>query len=217
MKLVIFDLDQTLINLFRVHDAAFHKTMEELFGIKACYKELDYTGKRVPDLIREYALKEGITPQVIAMNIEEAERVYELNFMRETRNVKKHVLPGALKLLDALRKKHKLALVTGTTCAIAEVVLRESGLEKYFPVVVCADQAPTRPELVKLAINKSGRVDEVWVIGDSTRDIEAGKANQAKTIGVLTGEHDKKMLASRKPEYIFKDLTPTKRIIGVIR
>lgn len=216
MKLVIFDLDQTLVNLFSVHDKAFHRTMEEIFGIKACYKKIDYTGKRVPDLIAEYAQKEGVTPQVIAMNIDEAERVYELHWLDAAKAVRRHVLPGAVKLLEALRRKHKLALVTGTTCGITDVLLQESGLGKYFPVVVCADQAPTRAALVKLAIKRSGAADEVWVIGDSTRDIAAGKANGTKTIAVLTGEHDQKTLAAAKPDYIFKDLTPTRRIIEVI-
>jgi beta-phosphoglucomutase len=217
MKLVIFDLDQTLINIFPLHDKAFHKTMEEIFGIKACYKNLDYTGKRVPDLIAEYARKEGVTPQVIAMNIEEAERVYELHFLMRAKGIKRHVLPGAVKLLQALSRKHKLALVTGTTCALTGFVLEQAGLAQFFPIVICADQAPTRPELVRKAIKKAGKVSEVWVIGDSTRDIDAGKANDANTIGVLTGEHGRKTLATRKPTYIFKDLTPTGKILEAIQ
>jgi len=217
MKLVIFDLDDTLVNLFKVHDKAYHKTMEEIFGLTACYKKLDYTGKRIPDLIKEYAMKEGVTPQVIAMNLEEAERVYELNFAMALRDPKKHILPGVQKLLEALSKKHKLALVTGDLQSITELVLKETGLAKYFPVIVTADDAPTRAEIVRKAIKKAGRADEVWVIGDSTRDIDAGKANKAKTIAVLTGEHDKKTLAAKKPEYIFKDLTPTREIMEAIR
>jgi len=230
MKLVIFDLDQTLVNVFSAHDKAFHKTMEEIFGIKACYKDIDYVGKRVPDLIREYALKEGVTPQVAAMNIDEAERVYELNFAMAVRDVKKHVLPGVKKLLEALSKKHKLALVTGDPRSIAETVLERGGLAKYFPVIVTADDAPTRKDMVKRAIKKAGsassrsalagaragKFSEVWVVGDSTRDIDAGKANNAKTIGVLTGEHDKKTLAAHQPAYIFKDLSPTKKIVEAI-
>ncbi len=216
MKLIIFDLDHTLVNLFAVHDKTFHKTMEEIFGIKACYKELDYTGKRIPDLIKEYAMKEGVTPQVIAMNIDEAERVYARNFEMSLHEVKKHVLPGVPKLLEALRTKHKLALVTGDLRPIAELVLKKAGLAKHFPVIVTADDAPTRAGMVRLAIKKSGKVDAIWVIGDSTRDIDAGKANGARVIAVTTGEHDKKTLAARKPEYIFKDLTPTKKIREVI-
>jgi beta-phosphoglucomutase len=216
MKLVIFDLDQTLINLFPVHDRAFHKTMEEIFGIRACYKNIDYAGKRVPDLIAEYARREGVTPQVVKMNIEEAERVYDLNFLSEVKNVKRSVLPGAIRLLEALVKKHKLALVTGTTCGITDLVLGKAGLSKYFSIVVCADQAPTREGMVKKAIKQSGKAGEVWVIGDSTRDILAGKANRAKTIGVLTGEHGRKQLEAEKPAYIFKDLTPTKSILEAI-
>jgi beta-phosphoglucomutase-like phosphatase (HAD superfamily) len=38
MKLVIFDLDQTLVDLFAVHDKAYHRTMKGVFGIKAYVK-----------------------------------------------------------------------------------------------------------------------------------------------------------------------------------
>lgn len=216
MKLVIFDLDQTLVDVFSAHDKAYHKTMSEVFGINACYKRLDYAGKRIPDLIKEYALKEGVPLQVIAMNLEQAVREYELNFAMAVRNVKKHVLPGVKKLLEALCKKHKLAVVTGDLRSIAELVLKEAGLIGYFSVIVTCDDAPTRKEMIRLAIRKSGRVSEVWVVGDSARDIEAGKANNAKTIGVLTGAHDRKTLSMAKPAYIFKYLAPIRRILKVI-
>ena len=215
-KLIIFDLDHTLVNLFSVHDKAYHATMKEIFGLNACYKKLDFTGKRIPDLIKEYAIKEGITPQVIAINMEEAERAYELHFRELVHNVKRHVLPGVHKLLAALSAKHKLALVTGDLRAIAEFVLEKAELAEYLPIIVAADDAPTRAELVKLAIKKSGKAEEVWVIGDSARDIAAGNANKTKTIAVMTGEHDKKTLAAAKPTYIFKDLSPMKRIMEAI-
>ncbi|MEM4240247.1 MAG: HAD family hydrolase [Candidatus Woesearchaeota archaeon] len=216
MKLVIFDLDQTLINLFAVHDKAYHRTMMDVFGIKACYKNLDYTGKRVPDLVREYALKEGIPNAVIDMNLAEAERQYESNFFELSRNVKKHILPGVTRLVPVLAKKHKLAIVTGSLRHIAEAMLDESGLKKYFKIIITGEDAKTKPELVRKAIKKAGRVSEVWVIGDSTRDIEAGKINGAKTIGVLTGEHDRKTLMAAKPNYIFKDLSNTMKILEAI-
>jgi phosphoglycolate phosphatase len=215
-KLIVFDLDQTLVNFFSVHDRAYHKTMGEIFAIKACYKKLDYAGKRVPDLIKEYALKEGITPQVIAMNLDEASRVYELDFRMALRNAKKHVLPGARPLLAALHKKYKLAIFTGDLRAIAETVLQQAGLADYFTILMTADDAPTKTEMVKRAIKKAGKVSEVWVIGDSTRDIDAGRANRTKTIAVLTGEHNRKTLASHKPTYIFKDLRATKKILEAI-
>jgi len=216
MKLVIFDLDQTLVNIFRVHDKAYHNTMKEVFNIDACYKKMDYTGKRIPDLVREFALREGIPNAVIDMNMNEAVRAYELNFASLLKNVKRHVLPGVRRLVGELGKRHKLAVVTGDLRSIAESVLQEAGLAGFFPVVVTADDAPTREKMVGLAIKKSGRASEVWVIGDSSRDIEAGNANGAKTIGVLTGEHDRKTLLAAKPNYIFKDLSNTKRIIEAI-
>ncbi len=216
MKLVIFDLDQTLVDLFAVHDKAYHRTMKDIFGIKACYKKLDYTGKRVPDLVREYALREGVSNAVIDMNIGEAERVYELHFFELSRNVKKHILPGVSRLIPLLAKKYKLAIVTGSLKHIADAMLSESGLRKYFKIIMTGEDASSKSELVKKAVKKAGKVSEVWVIGDSSRDIDAGRANKTKTIGVLTGNHNRKTLLVAKPTHIFKDLSHTKKIIEAI-
>lgn len=216
MKLVIFDLDQTLVDLFAVHDKAYHRTMKDIFGINACYKKLDYTGKRVPDLVREYALKKGVSNAVIDMNIDKAERVYELHFFELSRNVKKHILPGVSKLIPLLAKKHKLAIVTGSLRHIAGAMLKESGLAKYFKIILTGEDAKSKPELVKKAIKKAGKVSEVWVIGDSSRDIDAGRANKTKTIGVMTGNHNRKTLSAAKPTHIFKDLSHTGKIIEAI-
>jgi len=216
MKLVIFDLDQTLVDLFAVHDKAYHRTMKDIFNIKACYKKLDYTGKRVPDLVREYALNEGVSNAVIDMNIDEAERVYELHFFELSRNVKKHILPGVSRLIPLLAKKYKLAIVTGSLKHIADAMLSESGLRKYFKIIMTGEDASSKSELVKKAVKKAGKVSEVWVIGDSSRDIDAGRANKTKTIGVLTGNHNRKTLSAAKPTHIFKDLSHTNKIIEAI-
>jgi len=216
MKLVIFDLDQTLVDLFAVHDKAYHRTMKDIFGIKACYKNLDYASKRVPDLVREYALKKGVSNAVIDMNIDKAERVYELHFFELSRNVKKHILPGVSKLIPLLAKKHKLAIVTGSLRHITGAMLKESGLAKYFKIILTGEDAKSKPELVKKAIKKAGKVSEVWVIGDSSRDIDAGRANKTKTIGVMTGNHNRKTLSAAKPTHIFKDLSHTGKIIEAI-
>jgi phosphoglycolate phosphatase-like HAD superfamily hydrolase len=216
MKLVIFDLDQTLVNLFAVHDKAYHRTMRAVFGIKACYKQLDYTGKRVPDLVREFALKKGIPSAVIDMNIDEAEKQYETHFFELSRNVKRHILPGVMKLVPAMAKKYKLAIVTGSLRHIAEAMLSESGLRKYFKIILTGEDADSKSLLVRKAIKKAGKVSEVWVIGDSSRDIDAGNANKTKTIGVMTGNHDRKTLSAAKPTHIFKDLSNTRKIIEAI-
>ena len=217
MKLVIFDLDETLVNFFAVHDKAFGSTLEELFGIKgASYKDIDYRGKRIPDSITEYARMKGVAQKTIDTNLERAERVYELHFARLMRNPKKHILAGVIPLLKELSKKHKLALVTADIPGVTALVLDGTGLLRYFKFVVTADDAPTRPELVAKAIKKAGKVDEVWVVGDSVRDIDAGNANEAKVIAVLTGGTPEKTLAEHKPAYIFKDLTLLKKIVGVI-
>lgn len=216
-KLVIFDLDQTLVDVFRAHDKAYHKTFKEIFGLEACYKNIDYAGKRIPALIEEYALKEGVPKPVIDMNIDEAVRVYELNFRMALKNVREHVLPGIPKLLFALKqKKYKLAIITGDLKALAQLILEESGLKKFFQTIITAEDAKNKTEMAKKAVRRAGKVSEVVIVGDSVRETMAGKQVGAKTIGVLTGEHSKKQHEKAGTEYIFKDLSNTKKVLEAI-
>ena len=216
-KLVIFDLDNTLVDFFKIHDRAFHKTLKKLFKCEGCYKKVDFAGRIIPDSIRDMCKLCRVPGFFVEMNIQKAMKVYEKAFLDAMPGkAKQFIVPGIVKVLDTLKGKHRLALVTSDDTKVTKKILQATGLGRYFPIKVYGEDAKTRPERVKLAIEKSKHSGSVVVIGDSVHDIDAGRANNAMTIGMLTGPTKKERLLKQQPDFIFNNFKNTKKIIEAI-
>ena len=57
---------------------------------------------------------------------------------------------------------------------------------------------------------------DVVVIGDSPRDVEAGKELNTVTIAVATGFYSQEVLKESNPDFIFKDLSDNMTIMSAI-
>ena len=158
-----------------------------------------------------------VPASVIKKNMQKAMKLYIKEFVDSVpKNPEKYVNPGVKKLLNALKGKVKLALVTRDEPEITKKVLKATGLGKYFDAVISGDGGKTRADCIKKAISKTRHQGEVIVVGDSVHDIEAGKKVKAKTIGMLTGPTTKQRLLKHKPDYIFKNFRNTKKILEAI-
>jgi phosphoglycolate phosphatase len=217
-KLILFDVDQTLVDALEHHELAFRKAFKEVFNVDAELTEINFYGKTVPNIIRELAGLKGIPSATIesklAETIEKAER-----FFRES--VKKgeiKVLPGVTELLEKLKRSgHFLGIVTGNPEPITRSILEKAKLEDYFDIFVYGSEGKDRIELVALAISRAERKfgtrffgKNVAIVGDSIHDIESGKPFGALTIAVNTGFHSKEELMKHGPDYLFRDLTDHK-------
>ena len=63
-------------------------------------------------------------------------------------------------------------------------------------------------------LNQLSRSHELWVIGDTPKDIQCAHAIGAKTIAVTTGVYDHTMLASHKPEAVVSDLVDARDFLA---
>lgn len=100
--------------------------------------------------------------------------------------------------------------------------LKKAKLDKFFKLGGFGSDAIRRPDIIRVAIR---RVEEkfdfkfdnnVFVIGDSPKDIEAGKEAGVKTIGVATGVYSENALKRCKPDYTLPNLKNTKKILDII-
>jgi len=219
MKLVIFDLDHTLIDIFRLHDKSLHLSMKKVFGIKACFEEIDYTGKKIGASMEELAKLHKVPVKEIKKGVPKALKAYEKFFLANLpKSTSHYLLPGAKKLLKEVQKEHFLALVTADMKKIAKQVMKRADIDKYFKIRIYAEDAKTRPQLVKKAIQQAkqkGFKGKVVVIGDSPRDVQAGKANKAKTIAVATGTYSTSKLKKAGAYAVFRNLN-NKKILEAI-
>lgn len=225
MKLVIFDLDQTLVDFISVHDEAMLKLFRKFFRVDARLTEVDFAGRSLLENILQLARLKGIPEDKIKEKGEELLREYGQFFKRSLPDdLSGFVLPGAPGLLHELAKTDNMVvLYTGSPPDVVELVLRATGLGKYFKFFLSGTEAQGRIALVKLAIDKAQRManrefkgKDIVIIGDSLRDIETGRHFNALTIAVATGFHPRAELLKLQPDYLFENLKDCKGILRAI-
>ncbi|MDP2931780.1 MAG: HAD hydrolase-like protein [Chloroflexota bacterium] len=155
MKLVIFDLDQTLVEFITVHDEAARKLFRQFFGVDARLTEIDYAGRSLTDSFAELARRKNIPNDRVKP--EELLESYEKLFAESIpRDAAGYILPGVEELLEALsRTGHLLALYTGDSKAVATSILSATSLDRHFRFAVFGTDAPTRAGMVQLALDKA--------------------------------------------------------------
>ena len=105
------------------------------------------------------------------------------------------LFPGALAALGRLRQRQNtlMGIATGKGLNGVHRILGLHGLADYFVTLQTPDHNPSKPHpgMIHRAMGETGiAADKVIMIGDTTFDIEMGKAAGAKAIGVTWGYHD---------------------------
>jgi len=225
MKLIIFDLDQTLVDFLSVHDEATRRLFKRFFNVNTRLTEIDFAGKSLIENFRELARLKDIPEDIFRQKNNQLLESYETTFGENLpRDAAKHILPGAKELLRELsRTDHIVALYTGDSPEIVNHVFRVTGLGRYFRFCFYGTEVESRSDMVRLAISKAEkstgrkfRDKNIVIIGDSVRDIECGKLFGASTIAVATGFHSRKELLKAGPDYLFDNLRDYRKLLTAI-
>lgn len=225
MKLLIFDMDQTLVELFDIHNIATKESFKKILKLDVDLKEIDCFGRTLHENIFMMCKKHGVDEDTCNGAIPQIMRAYKKAFIRALpKNISKSVLPGVKELFEKLEKTdHMKVIVTGCVEDITHEVLKRTKLLKNFEFTVCGSRYITREKLVKKAVDRASRIsgkrfrgEDIIVFGDSPRDIEAVQAYKPITIISMTGYYTKKIIESYNPSFIFKNLSNTAKIMKII-
>lgn len=189
IKLIIFDLDGTLIDSLDDLAAAASHMLVALGREPAGRDQVrGYVGQGARRLV-ERAMP-GAAPEEIERGLSIFLAYNEEHIVDKTR-----LYPGARETLSALRDRgFILAVVSNKNVALCSKVLSALGVEGFFAAVVGADSLPFRkpsPEPLLTVLRQFGAApEEAVIVGDSMNDIEAGKAASIRTIGCSFGYGD---------------------------
>ena len=129
------------------------------------------------------------------------------------------MLPLVSETLEELSEKHLLGIVTGNQELVARKRLESVGLDKYFSFGSFGNEDYERSNLVRNALNKAKRYgwngdkSNVYLVGDTERDVEAGKIEGVVTIAVTTGSDSRKKLSGSNPDYIVDNLSEIREVL----
>jgi phosphoglycolate phosphatase-like HAD superfamily hydrolase len=124
------------------------------------------------------------------------------------------VLPGVPERLRQLsRDGHLLGIITGNGDGAAHIKLQRGDLNRWFTFGAYAAAGEERSAIVLEAVRRGESMlgadvpnTEIFVVGDTPRDIEAAHAAGCTAIGVATGHHDRDALAAAGADHVLGTL-----------
>lgn len=223
LKVLLFDIDGTLIRGGGAGRKALNRAAYELYGVKRACSELSLAGRTdLYNFGQTYRFATGKKPTPAA--VEKLHQAYlrHLPYYVKSalRNKTYHVPPGLKTLLKHLSRDRRvlLGLGTGNMEKGARIKLEPSGFNAYFLFGGYGSDAFHRHALLKKAVARARRFaravfteKDVYVIGDTPFDVLAGRKAGYKTVGVGTGYADWKELKESKPDHLAKDFRNIKK------
>jgi phosphoglycolate phosphatase len=215
LRLVLFDIDGTLLHTNAVGIRAFAKSLEMHFGVTDGITGVKFSGRTDVAIIREVFLRHGIEPS--RKNFELFLDCYTHWLAHMLVDVEGQVCPGVPSLIAEFRNLPEppvIGLLTGNVRLGAELKLRRFDLWDHFQTGAFADDHEDRNEIAKVAHKRGSKLlggklrgEEVLVIGDTPLDIACGRAIGAKVLAVATGGATLEELEAHRPDWALADLT----------
>jgi phosphoglycolate phosphatase len=227
VKLVLFDIDGTLLLSDGAGRRAIQRALIEVFGAMGP-SDYYFDGKTDPQIVRELMRLVGHVDEHIDARMEMLLARYVECLHEELGDPGHHpyALPGVPALLDELESKSNvvLGLLTGNLEQGARAKLEAVGLDpRRFRVGAFGSDHEHRPELPAIARQRlkqrlghdvSG--DAIIVIGDTPADLTCGRSLGAAAIGVATGRYSVEQLLQHDPLAVFADLSDTAAVTRAI-
>ncbi len=219
-RLLLFDIDGTLIDSGGAGIQSLKDVLQQQFGIADDLRGVEIAGKTDTGIVHQILRK-----QKIAVTDEATSAFLDLYLeflVHELPQRKGRVLPGVPELLLRLRQRphNVLGLLTGNLERGAKIKLSYYGLWDFFEFGAFADDHHERNELGPFAQRRARErhaIDfaaaEIDVIGDTPHDIACGKAIGARTIAVATGSFTRAQLAAHAPDRIVDDFSEVEAVI----
>lgn len=221
-KLLLFDIDGTLLRGYGAGGRAMRRAAERLFGPGAHEAQLSFGGALDPWLFRRLAEHMG---RELDAELHRALRNHYGELLVEELRIAARpleALPGVHAVLELLRPRRDitLGLLTGNYAETGALKLRAARIEPdWFPVQAWGDMADSRPGLVPVALAQlttAVPAAEVVVIGDTPRDIECAHANGCLCVAVATGGHGRDELHAAGADFVLDDLTDPSPLLALL-
>ncbi len=224
MKIVLFDIDGTLIDSGGAGVRALNYAFSELFAVNDAFSHISLAGKTDLQIMREglavhgISGNNGIVPSFM--------KAYLLHLGREMQNTHKQLKPGIREALDALSAMDghiALGLLTGNIEEGARTKLEAFALNDYFPAGAFGSDDEDRNRLLPVARSRfelllEREIDykDCIIVGDTPRDVYCAKPYGAFSIGVATGPYQSDALVQAGADRVFETLADTGAFLEVL-
>lgn len=195
IKLIIFDLDGTLVNAYPAIIKSFNYTMQRL----NYPKQSDLAIRRAVGWGDENLLKPFLNLKDLKHALLIYRRHHKTALLKYAR-----LFPHVYKVLTYLKNQdYKLAIASNRPTRFSWILIRHLKLGRYFGYVLCADRLKhikPHPEILNKIMQRFKITPkETLYVGDMAIDAQAGRGAKVKTIIVTTGSNTKQEIQKEKP------------------
>lgn len=222
-KLVLFDIDGTLLHVNRAGRSAFRETLLEDFGWDDDLSWLTFAGCTDRGILRR--VFERWNHPAGEEDYQRFFRVYPGRMADIIEPTRCTVFPGVLELLEALSRRPEvlLGLVTGNIRQGAQIKLGVLGLDHFFAFGGFGDDHEHRNELARLAkeraepyLSAGQQVADIYLFGDAPSDMEAAVSLGAVGVGVGTSLFSEDQLREAGAVHFFETLEETPSVLRAL-
>jgi phosphoglycolate phosphatase-like HAD superfamily hydrolase len=217
MKLVLFDIDGTLITARGAGRRALRRALDHVFGTTGSLEGYDMSGKTDPRILFEVLSGAGVDRMAVTERLDDFFERYALTLSEEIGDGRDVVtMPGVADVVRRLAAAEGvvLGLLTGNIEAGARIKLQPTGLLPYFVLGAFGSDDADRRRLPSLATRRAhAQVGyafaprEVLVIGDTPHDIDCARHFGAVAVAVATGRFTREQLEREDPDLTFDDFS----------
>lgn len=225
MRLLLFDIDGTLVDCGGQPKPLFGEALEEVYGARGDIRGYDFSGKTDPRIVVDLMTAAGVPEAVILERLSDLRDAYLARLEERLEPEHVRILPGVVELLTTLAERDDLvlALLTGNWERGAGIKLGSVGLRRFFAFGSFGDGQTDRRELPPVAWARAaehcGREflpEETWIIGDSLLDIDCARAHGIRCLAVATGRTEAGALEAAGAEEVIADLTAVDRVVSTL-
>jgi len=215
MRLVLFDIDGTILVARGAGRRALAIALKDVYGTAGDIDRYDFRGQTDPRIVFDVMEGAGLEREAVRERLDECFEAYARGLSAEIGDGGNVVtLPG---IGDLVRRLHGdaevlLGLLTGNIEAGARIKLGPTGLLPYFRLGAYGSDHVDRRQLPSLAARRAHALvgapfapDQVLVIGDTPRDIECARHFGAVAVAVATGQYSREALEAERPDLLFSN------------
>jgi phosphoglycolate phosphatase len=227
MKLILFDIDGTLLSTDGAAKRAFHATLLDVYGTAGPIDTHSFAGKTDPQIARELLTLAGLAESDIDAGLIRLWDGYLARLAGElATGAQTTVMPGVVPLLERLAQLDEhvvVALLTGNIRPGAALKLEAGGIAEHFDFGAFGSDHGARDRLpaiaVERALERTGHVFEggdVVILGDTPFDVSCGRGIGCRAAAVATGPFRGEQLAEAGADVVWQTLEQTDAVIDWI-
>jgi len=226
VRLVLFDLDGTLLWTNGAGRRAIHRALVEVLGTAGPIDGFRFDGRTDGEIVLRLAEGAGLAPTDVLVEAVLARYVACLQDELATPTQRTTVYPGVGALLDALDQRADCVpgLLTGNVLPGARLKLASGGLDiARFRIGAFGSDSAHRPDLPAVAQRRAReelgldlRGHDIVIIGDTPADVTCGRGIGARAIGVATGSYTVAELMEAGAWAAFADLSRTVAVLASV-